>query len=333
MPESKNKLVENAKYVLKAVSNIHRQGENSNIGLFSTPRSGSTWLLGLLAAQPRMKYYDEPCNIRREPVMRTGLFETWYDLMPESCDRQKIARYIDDLCRGRYGFMNPAPFRKNHSFFSNRVVFKIHELEHMIAWLSTECNLQTIYLIRHPIATTLSREVYPRLEYFLNSPYYMENLLSAEQARALRTFYDNGDNFERGIISWGFENLDILSGAQGDPTVMASYEELVLDPAPLLNHITDRLQLPDGGKMLDKIEKPSTNIYKSGQSTKKIMSELTGTDRSRKLVTKWRAEISGDVEKKCFDVLAVFGNGAYEAGRFLPTRQFLHRPELDHWNG
>lgn len=321
------------KYVLKSVSNIHRQGEWDNIVLFSTPRSGSTWLLGLLAAQPRMKYFDEPCNIRREPVIRTGLFESWYDLMPESCDRQKIADYINDLCRGRYGFMNPAPFRKNYSPYSNRVVFKIHELEHLMAWLTAECRLQSIYLIRHPIATTLSREVFPRLEYFLNSSYYMEELLSPEQARNIRNFYDNGDHFERGIISWGFENLDILSGSQGEPTIMASYEELVLDPAPLLKHMTGQLKLPDGSKMLEKIEKPSTNIYKSGQSTKKIMSELTGTDRSRKLVTKWRTEVGVEKEKKCFDVLSVFGNGAYEAGRFLPTEKYLYRPELADWNG
>ena len=45
---------------VKRLANVHRQGEKPNIFLFSTARSGSTWVVEMLATQPGMKLIDEP---------------------------------------------------------------------------------------------------------------------------------------------------------------------------------------------------------------------------------------------------------------------------------
>jgi hypothetical protein len=52
--------------LVKALTNVHRQGPLPNVFLFATPRSGSTWLMEIIASQPGFKYYDEPLNPRRE---------------------------------------------------------------------------------------------------------------------------------------------------------------------------------------------------------------------------------------------------------------------------
>ncbi len=71
------------KYLLNIVSNVHIQGEKKNIFIFSTPRSGSTWLMEIIASQSGFKFYDEPFNIRRENVQKAGYFSDWDELLRE----------------------------------------------------------------------------------------------------------------------------------------------------------------------------------------------------------------------------------------------------------
>src|SRR5436190_11845966 len=91
-----------AKYVLKAVSNLHKQGDRPNVFLFATARGGSTWVMEILASQPGMKYYDEPFNIRRDNVARIGLFTKWEDLMADTDDPDRVITFLNDLVAGEY---------------------------------------------------------------------------------------------------------------------------------------------------------------------------------------------------------------------------------------
>ena len=146
---------------MRAASNIHVQGSEPNIFLFATARGGSTWVMEIIASQPGMKHYDEPLNVRRDNVAHTGLFPNWPSIMPETGDPERVIRYLNALATGEYRFMNPAPFRPHHRWFTHRIVFKIHELEHLIGRIALECHGQVVYLLRHPIPTTQSRRVLP----------------------------------------------------------------------------------------------------------------------------------------------------------------------------
>ena len=171
------------KYLLRSIAGYHIQGNKKNILLKATARGGSTWVMEMIAAQPGFRFHDEPFNIRRESVVKAGLFHTWADLQPENCDHDKVIGFLEALKHNRYRFLNPAPFRKFYRPITRRIVFKIHELEHMIDEIATRCDCHILYLIRHPIPNSLSRSVVPRLEYFLKSDFYRTRYLGDQRMK------------------------------------------------------------------------------------------------------------------------------------------------------
>ena len=79
---------------LRSISNIHRPGYKKDIFLFATARGGSTWMMEILASQPGIKFFDEPVNIRRPNVQRTGVFRDWLDLMPDGRRVEYILQFF-----------------------------------------------------------------------------------------------------------------------------------------------------------------------------------------------------------------------------------------------
>ena len=55
---------------LRSVSNRHRPGTRPNVFVFTTPRSGSTWLMELIQTQPHFKQCSEPLNLRMPGIAR-----------------------------------------------------------------------------------------------------------------------------------------------------------------------------------------------------------------------------------------------------------------------
>jgi len=312
------------KYLLKSISNIHRQGDKKNIFLFSTPRSGSTWLMEILATNPGMKYYDEPFNIRRHNVRKAGRFLDWEVLMPEHYDSDAIIAYLEDLSANNLGFMNPPPFRKNHWFITTRTVFKIHELEHMINDIKDQCNGQVVFLLRHPIATTISRVVFPRLENFVNSRYYRERFLNEGQLSEIRRLVRNGTKLQRGLVSWCYQNLVPLKHLDTSDWLIVTYEEAVLNPIQCCKLFMECLGLEDLQAMLRSVDEPASNIALSNPETLRIMGESDNMLKKRKLVEKWRLNVAEEEEKQAFEILDLFDLQAYERGRTVASHNLLH---------
>ena len=308
---------------LRSLSNLHRQGTKPNIALFATPRGGSTWVMELLAAQHGMKFYDEPLNLRRENVARTELFRSWDELMPESPDKTKILDYISALGRGEYGILNPAPFQKNYRFFTNRIVYKIHAIEHMMNDVRDACNCWVVYLLRHPISNTLSRTVFPRLEYFLNSSYYMEGLLTSEQAKEVRRIAKTGSHMQRGIVSWCFENLHAFREKDRRFWTVLTYEELIERPVEVIRTVGKNLQFTDFERTTARVDKPSTNVKMSDEKTQEIIAQGCGENRKKYLVSRWRNRVSASEELGYFSIIDVFGIDYYELGNDQANEKYL----------
>lgn len=310
------------KYAIKSVANLHTQGSQSNIFLFATARGGSTWVMELIASQPGMKYYDEPFNVRRHNLARTGLFPTWDDVMPDTANTEKIVRYLKDLEAGRYRHMNPPPFRRNHRFLTNRIVFKIHELEHLVGTIARRCNGMVVYLLRHPIPTTLSRSVLPRLEHFVKSRFY-EDLLGEHRTREIRALVAAGSHLQRGVVSWCYENVIPLTRRDFEG-LFITYEELVLNPVRSRDLLVDRLDLPDRKAMQRAFDRPSANIAMSSAETRAVMSQSDQRRKRSRLVTRWKSSVSREDESAVSDILALFGLDVYTGHRPLAAAQYLH---------
>jgi hypothetical protein len=312
------------KYLIKSISSWHIQGDKKNIIVNATPRGGSTWLMGLIASQSGMKYYDEPFNIRRDNVQRVGLFKDWSDLLPDNCEKDKVFGLLNDLAKNRYRFMNPPPFRKNHRIVTNRIVFKLHEWEFMINEIAQVCNCQVVYLIRHPIPNSLSREQIPRLDYFIKSAYYRDKYLDASQFNNVKQIYLSGSKLQKYVLSWCFENVDSLKSSDLSDWLIISYEELVLNSDKTCKLLVDHLELDDYASLLKNVSKPALNIALSRQETHEVMRAPDDLKRKRKLITRWKSKIDDDQERLALEVLSIFGLNDYSFGRFTPAKRLLN---------
>lgn len=319
-------LTDTAKYALKAVSNLHRQGPLPNVFLFATARGGSTWVMEILASQPGMKYYDEPFNIRRDNVARTGLFSDWASLMPDTGDPERVIGFLKGLVAGEYPHMNPPPFRPHHRLRTDRVVFKIHEMEHLIGRIARECGGQVVYLLRHPIPTTLSRAVFPRLELFLSSRFYADVIGDAARLREIQRLGHEGSRLQKGVVSWCYENLIPLRHRDFDG-LFVTYEELVLNPVQSCDLFLQRLQFTDREAMLAAFGRAAANISMSGATTADVISTADQRTRNEYLVSRWQARVSDQDRADVTAVMELFGLDVYTGDKVLPHPRYLHFPD------
>ena len=284
-------------------------------------------MMEIISSQPGIKYYDEPVNIRRENVQRTKLFPEWRDIMPDSQRNDDIVRYIQDLQKNHYAFLNPVPFRRNHRFSTNRIVFKIHALEHMINEIKDRCNGQILYLLRHPIPTTLSRNELPRLERFMLSCYHRSAFLDDNQTKEIWNIYCKGSKLQKGILLWCFENFVPLRYSDTRDWLILTYEELLLNPKKLCQTVANFLELPRVDLMIRAINTPAANIKLSRQDTFDILNDTNEQKRRSAMVTKWKAKVSDADERSSIDILELFGLDSYQYNRFIAHDRHLHSPE------
>jgi hypothetical protein len=314
------------KHAIRAVANVHRQGVQPNIFLFATARGGSTWLMEILASQPGMKYYDEPLNLRRPNVASVGLFRDWDELMPGTGDDGKIIGFLQELGRGKHGALNPAPFRPYHRLRTDRIVFKMHELEHMMGEVAKACNGVILFLLRHPIPTSQSRKVFPRLHLYPRSPYYDRLISDPSRRREIAALAESGTHLQRGVVAWCYQNLVPLTNPDfGGLTV--TYEELVLNPVKARDLLCDRFNFTDREGMLNAFERPSSNIQMSNSRTLEMMNDADARARRVKLVTKWKGTITPDEERQVSHIMDVFGLDVYGGTSPLAAARYLHFPD------
>jgi hypothetical protein len=304
-----------AKNTIKTVTNFHRPEGHQDIFLFSTPRSGSTWLMELIWSQPGFKACNEPLDLRNPMVRRYLRITNWLELYNHNAS-PALHRYFQALCKGRLHAMDPVPFRGSYRLVTHRIIFKIiNGGEDRVNWFRDTFNGQIVYLIRHPIAVSLSREYFPRVQAQLKSDYRQH--FSKEQIDIAQRLLENGSRLEQGVLAWCLENAVPLRMATDDWLIIA-YEELVFDPRPVIAKLAERLALPEPEHMLNRLAIPSAVKAKSSPETQQAL-EL-GTDR-RWLVEKWRSHVGEREERQAMEILAHFQLDVYQPGEFLPTRR------------
>jgi len=311
-----------ASELVKAFSNHHRPGSRPNVFLVTTPRSGSTWLMELIWSQPGFKCCDEPLNLRRPAVRRATGIASWHE-MDSEIGAAKVERYFRAICSGRLHSADALPFRsKYYRFRTDRIVFKLlHGAEGKLPELASDCNARVVVLLRHPIAVSLSREVFPRLEAFRTGAsaarFSPGQLALADQVMA------SGSTLEKGVLAWCFQNALTLQGQEPDWTVI-SYEQLVLDPEPVVAWLSERLELTDQALILARLREAAGNKGKSDEKTRQLLAEQASGRLAHRqaLVEKWRARVTPEQERAAMSLLPAFGLDAYLAGRLLPTERY-----------
>lgn len=299
----------------RSLLNVHRPGHRPNVFVFSLPRSGSTWLMELIWSQPGFKHCNEPTDLRNPYVRKYLGISEWQQLYDNGAG-DLLSRYFDDFCRGRLGFMNPRPFQRYYRPYTNRIVFKmIHGCEDRLNWFGNAFNGRIVYLVRHPIAVSLSREGYPTLSALLNSSY--RQYFTVDQLRFAENIYRTGTKLEQGVLSWCLQTAVPLREAT-DEWVVASYEQLILEPEPIVQQLGAKLDLPRPQRMLDQLPTPSRSSRKSDRSTRRLLDADQPT-RALRLVEKWRDQVSAEEERRAMDILDQFEIDLYRFGDALPA--------------
>ncbi len=310
--------------LVRSYSNVHIQGEKPNIFLLATPRSGSTWLMELLHNQPKTKLCSEPLNLRN-PNVRDFFGRDSWEVYYEEPINPKLEEYFERIIKGdpRMGFLNPFPFhRYKHRMITDRIVFKVlHGLEDRVDWLRERFQAEVILLLRHPIAVSLSREVFPKLEAYLQSDYARH--FNEEQLALAREVLAKGSKMEKGMVSWCMQNAVALKLARQGSMIL-TYEQLTLEPENVLPALVNGLGLDQKytEKMMKGSTRPSSSTSKSDEETQKMLKEGEEEEQRRFLVEKWRKKISEEEEEKLMSILDVFGIDVYRAGSFLPTENY-----------
>ena len=301
---------------VKAFSSLHVPGGGPDVFLYSTPRSGSTWLMELIWSQPGFKTCNQPLYLENPAVRKRLGIEDWVELY--SLDAMpRIERYLSRIARGRIGFTNPNPIRRYYRPVTRRIVFKeIHASAALIDRVRDRLGCRIVYLVRHPIAVTLSTERWPTLPAFLESDYRRH--FSAEELDRARAILASGDRLQRGVLAWCLQNAVPLRRIEPGWAVV-TYEQLVLDPHPVIAELARKLDLPRPERMLRRLGVPSVNVrYKSTEETKAL---LAAGDPSMRpwLVEKWRSKVDPDQEARAMAILEAFGVDAYRPGDVLPA--------------
>ena len=299
--------------------NIHRPGDRQDVFIFATPRSGSTFLMELLYAQPGMKIYNEPLNIRRPVVRRELGVEDWAGLCTLPDREGAFGRYFDKLRRNALPELNRPLWRRGSRFLSNRLVFKVlHGGEDMVPWFQRTFDARIVLLLRHPIPTVLSHAHYPRLPHMLKHPAVRARFSAAQLVLAERIIAD-GHMFQCGILDWCLQNRLPLLDRRPDWAVV-SYEDLTLHPEQCVAYLQSKLDL-DPVQGLDRlIARPSKSTVQSDAQTREFFARAP--DDRRFLVEKWRRRVSADQEQHAMDLLAAFDIDCYAAGNLFPTEAY-----------
>lgn len=313
------------KTTIKSMSNVHRPDGRPNVFLFSMPRSGSTWLMELIWTQPGFKFCDEPLDLRNALVRQHLGIAEWQDLYDQNA-ALALQDYFRAFCDGRSGFMNPSPLRRYYRPVTHRIVFKvIHGGEDRINWFRDAFNGRVVFLVRHPIAVSLSREVYPRLQAFLSSD-YRRHMAKDQLDYALR-ICETGTKLEQGVLSWCLQNA-IPLGEAADDWAIVSYEQMVLEPQPVIMYLVDKLELPEPGRMLERLTTPSGVKAKSDAETQQVLEDAT--NRRSWLVEKWRKQVSESEERRVMEILKRFDLDVYSHGDLLPAERLWIGSRSEH---
>lgn len=302
------------KLLAKALSGLQLPTRGDNVFLFSTPRSGSTWLAEMILSQPSFRDCDQPFDIRNDYVREKLGISTWDALYDRGSDRLLLP-YLQAICDGRLRGLTTLGNRRR--LISRRLAFKIQNgWQERIGWMQERLGGKVVILLRHPIAVTLSRQQFPRLDAFLHSAYGQR--FDADLLAMARRIAETGSHLEKGILHWCFETALPLQKIEAD-WIIVTYEELVSDPEPVIERLADGLNLPEPQAIMNKLSTPSRTTSKSSADTRKM---VVGDDRKR-LISKWRDRVSEAEERLAFEIVEAFGIDAYRFGRDMPDERYL----------
>lgn len=301
------------KSLIKHLSNWHIPSEDFDVVLFATPRGGSTWIAEVFASAKGFRFISEPFNVRNPNVCRYSGLNNWPDLYSEA-KRATYFEYLAHLKFGKIRICDPKPFSRYHRWFTSRNIFKIiHAGMDRVDEICSHLNAKPLILLRHPIPTTLSREVFPLLTLFNQTE--LVRKFTSYQCEFIKKVEVEGSHLERGVTAWCIHNSIPLHSPKNNCNFIY-YEDCVLNPSAALAKFQLNFNLKLNSGREDVMRRPSSSVRKSSKPVQKAFKN-NHADKEF-LLNRWQNQVTsrevGEIQK----ILELFRITSYSAESYLP---------------
>lgn len=291
--------------------------------MFTSRRSGGTWLAELFSQQSGVLLINEPTEtgkldriaLRRDVFPPNILEQGGIPVSMEDCEW--LIRFFKAIVEGRIKIRQPwNPFTPVFHFKTDRVLIKTHVTKpYFREIIESFPDAAVIWLVRHPIAQSLSsRQTGSRVTSgtYLQAP-GIQAELTPQQLRTCRRILEGGDTDECILLDWFLENLvPIRHFSRMQSGVRVSYEELVTERAPILEILSAKSGL-EGLVESSQRDRPSMST-KERSKTRTITHALRGDAVAREaLISSWLDAAPRRMVDQCRRLLDTFHVDLYTA--------------------
>ena len=309
--------------------NFHKKGNHKDIFIFASARGGSTLLEKIIASQPGIAYIFEPLHWRRFFTKRTAIQPDYKFIYSHPARRDLFKKYFEDIFDNRITIHFPLAFwRDTFTLRPERYVFKLINGKELINWFQQVFDIHVIYLLRHPIATALSRiqrgwkNFNQRCEYLLETPLFRE-YASPKLVQYAQQKLKSHSEITRFVTGWCIENYIPIVHLKKDGWIILSYEILIAQPETSLRLLQEKLDLPRMDLMIKQMKKPSSMVLTDFEKTQLYK---TGHDDTAKqmLIDGWRDKVSDNEINEAFEILTHFEIDVYTKESSIPDVNKLY---------
>ena len=188
-------------------------------------------------------------------------------------------------------------------------------------WFEQEFKGQIVYLLRHPIPTSLSRKRYSILPLYLKNDTYCKRYLNDSILKYCAALIESRSEFQKKILDWCLQNLAPLKYLDKSNWLILYYEDMVMNPGVTLDTLIQRLQLTGKNQRLKQYNRASVSTTQSDLDTQKFLAKDEPLNDRTYLISKWRSKITEEEEAQAFDILNKFGINIYQFGYDMPVRR------------
>lgn len=316
----------------------HEPGDQPHICIFTSRRSGGTWLTETLTMEPELLYVMQPFSRGCEDpyLLRRGVISE--QLVREGRvaihgrDDEFMNRFFTDIFEGRLKVESPWNFlHPSFNWKTSRVCAKIHNAKAWIPWFEETFNdnVQIAYHFRHPIPqslSTMARKWIITIPFYLRDEWFVENYMTDGLLEYTEERLREGTLLEKYVLNWCVENLvpQRLFRERSNWWV-STYEEIVVNPLLMVERMMERLNLRNREGLLQQISQPSQTV--SSQTKKQLRTEREQAASRHYLLRRWKDKVEKEEQKRAFNVLERFGIDSYRPGEIGPSEELLHSEE------
>lgn len=310
---------------------LYHKKSKPDIFILSSLRSGSTWLAEIIYRFPKVKYVQEPFS-RKKRNLKKYLYPiqpSWtYTYNDITANERQVINYIENQSKGKYVTSRRYDvFSSSFNFYTNRSVIKLLRTTPISDWLINSFKEDIfIILVRHPIATSLSKieteirkDFEPTLTKYFKDRKFVETFLSQEIINKIETEKENYSELEQEIVVWCLDNISLIQAYQKNKdtskVIFVTYEELATKTELTLKRLCEFSDLPYSNNILQESKKASASTrYNKQNETNKMETNL---------LSKWRKQVSESQERKIFEIITLFKIDIYEFGNDFPIEKYL----------